>query len=80
MMFLQKILGLASKEQIKIHMGANMKTKILMLKEIPPGTVNERFLTLFRFPSLMRMLTRCDLWWQASKGDGGIKRNQVWIR
>jgi len=42
MMFLQKILGLASKDQIKVHMGDSMKTKILMLKEIPPSTVNER--------------------------------------
>lgn len=41
-MFLQKTLGLASKDQIKYHMGANMKTKIMLLKEIPPSKVYER--------------------------------------
>jgi len=39
---LQKTCGLASKDQIKVHMGANMKTKILILKEIPPQKIFER--------------------------------------
>lgn len=42
-MFLQKTLGLASKDQIKVDMGANMKTKILLIEGIPPATVYERF-------------------------------------
>jgi len=42
MMFLQKTLGLAGKHQIKIDMGANMKTKILLIDDIPPATVYER--------------------------------------
>jgi hypothetical protein len=33
-------LGLASKAQIKTHMGKNMRTKILMIADIPPKTVS----------------------------------------
>jgi len=42
MMFLRNTLGVASKDQIKIDMGANMRTKILLIKEIPPKVVHER--------------------------------------
>jgi len=42
MMFLQKTLGLATKDQIKVDMGANLKTKVLMIKDIPPTTVVQR--------------------------------------
>lgn len=42
LMYLQKILGLASKEQIKVAMGDKMKNKVLLLKQIPPPTIFER--------------------------------------
>lgn len=54
-MFLQKTLGLASKAQIKTHMGKNMRTKILMIADIPPKTVYDRLLAVQEAASEIRM-------------------------
>jgi hypothetical protein len=41
-LFLMKTLGLENKQQITVDMGRNMKTQILLIKEIPPATVYQR--------------------------------------
>lgn len=56
-MFLQKTLGLASKDQISVDMGQNMKTKILLLKEIPPATVYARLQEVMNQKTKMGFVT-----------------------
>jgi len=56
-MFLQKTLGLASKDQIKVDMGDNMKTKILLLKEIPPATIYDRLQEVMNQKTKMGFVT-----------------------
>jgi len=50
MMFLQKTMGLASKDQIKIDMGKNLNTKILLIKDIPPTMVYQRLKSAMNAP------------------------------
>lgn len=58
MMFLQKILGLASKDQLKIDMGKTTKNKVLLLKEIPPVTVYNRLLDSMSAPTAFGAASR----------------------